>query len=113
VVPASTTGAQLEAVHNMINWVADNEVLWAASGQIPARLSAQAALDPANYPSNILLGQTFQQYGHLEPVCISGLEFEGVIGPELSAALNNQETPQQALDNAQAGIQAVLDRQPC
>ncbi|MFN8447401.1 MAG: ABC transporter substrate-binding protein [Anaerolineae bacterium] len=113
VVPNSTTGAQLDAVKTMVTWVADHEVDWAASGQVPARISAQAALDPATYPSNILLGQTFQQYGHLEPQCISLLEFEDAMNPELSAALNDQKTPQQALDDANARIQEVLNRTPC
>jgi ABC-type glycerol-3-phosphate transport system substrate-binding protein len=113
VIPTSTTGAQLDAVREMLTWVSDNQVLWASSGQVPARISAQEALDPESYPSNILLGQTFQEYGQLEPVCISNLEFEPIIGAELSAALNDQKSPQQALDDANALIQAVLDRQPC
>jgi ABC-type glycerol-3-phosphate transport system substrate-binding protein len=113
VVPSSTTGTQLEAVKTMIQWVSDNQVLWASSGQVPARISAQEALDAETYPSNILLGQTFQEYGVLEPQCISILEIEDAMNPELSAALNDQKTPQQALDDANARIQAALDRTPC
>jgi ABC-type glycerol-3-phosphate transport system substrate-binding protein len=113
VVPTSTTGTQLDAVRDMIQWVSENQVLWAASGQVPARISAQEALDPENYPSNILLGETFQQYGHLEPPCISLLDIEPIMNAELSAALNDQKSPQQALDDAQVQVQAVLDRQPC
>ncbi len=113
VVPASTEGAQLEAVRDMIAWVTDHQVLWAASGQVPARISAQQALDPENYPSNILLGQTFQQYGRLEPPCVTILEIEDVMNAELSAALADQKTPQQALDDANARIQEALNRQPC
>ncbi len=113
VIPASTQGEQLEAVQTMLTWIADNQVTWASSGQVPARISAQEALDPESYPTNILLGQTFQEYGQLEPACLSILEIEDALNPELSAALNNQKTPQQALDDAAARIQSVLDRQPC
>lgn len=113
VIPASTQGAQLEAVETMLTWIAENQVAWASSGQVPARISAQEALDPELYPSNILLGQTFQEYGQLEPACLSILEYEDAMNPELSAALNGQKTAQQALDDAAARIQAVLDRQPC
>ena len=113
VVPVGTTDGQLDAVRNMISWVSDNQVLWAASGQVPARISAQEALDPENYPSNILLGQTFQEYGHLEPACVSLLEIEPIMNAELGAALNDQKTAQQALDDANGQVQAVLDRQPC
>jgi ABC-type glycerol-3-phosphate transport system substrate-binding protein len=113
VIPASTQGEQLEAVKVMLDWITDNQVLWASSGQVPARISAQEQLDPENYPSNILLGQTFQEYGQLEPACLSILEIEDALNPELSAALTGQKTPQQALDDAAARIQSVLDRQPC
>jgi len=113
VIPNTTTGEKLQAVQTMLNWVTDNQVAWAASGQVPARISAQEALDPENYPSNILLGQTFQEYGQLEPQCKVILEIEDAMNPELSAALNDQKTPQQALDDAAVRIQAVLDRTPC
>jgi ABC-type glycerol-3-phosphate transport system substrate-binding protein len=113
VIPASTQGEQLEAVQTMLTWITENQVTWASSGQVPARISAQEALDPEDYPSNILLGQTFQEYGQLEPACLSILEIEDALNPELSAALNGQKTAQQALDDASARIQSVLDRQPC
>jgi ABC-type glycerol-3-phosphate transport system substrate-binding protein len=113
VIPASTQGEQLEAVKTMLTWISENQVTWASSGQVPARISAQEALDPEAYPSNILLGQTFQEYGQLEPACLSILEYEDALNPELSAALNGQKTAQQALDDAAARIQSVLDRQPC
>lgn len=113
VIPASTEGAQLEAVRQMIEWVSDNQILWAASGQVPARISAQEALDPENYPSNILLGQTFQEYGVLEPPCVTILEIEDIMNAELGEALNDQKTPEQALNDANDRIQEALDRQPC
>lgn len=113
MVPASTQGEQLAAVQTLINWVSENQVAWAASGQVPARISAQAALDPENYPSNILIGATFQEYGQMEPTCQVILELQSAIDPELNAAMNDLKTVQQALDDAAARMQQVLDRTGC
>ncbi len=110
MVPAQLEGEKLDAVETLIQWVSDHEVLWAASGQVPARLSAQAELDAENYPSNILLGQSFSDYGTFEPRSTALLEIEAAIDPEIGAALNNQKSAQQALDDANARVQAVLDR---
>lgn len=110
MVPAATSGEKLDAVQRLIQWVSEHQVDWAASGQVPARLSAQAALDPENYPSNILLGETFSEYGVLDPVSVSLQEIYSALDPELSAALNGQKTAQQALDDANARIQQILDR---
>lgn len=110
MVPAQLEGEKLDAVERIIQWVSENEKLWAASGQVPARLSAQAELDPDNYPSNILLGQTFSDYGYFEPRSTALLEIEAAIDPEVNAALNNLKTPQQAMDDANARVQEILDR---
>jgi ABC-type glycerol-3-phosphate transport system substrate-binding protein len=110
MVPSATQGTQLEAVQTLIQWVSDHQVDWAASGQVPARISAQEALDPENYPSNILLGQTFTQYGILDIQHVAVQELYAALDPELSAALNGQKTAQQALDDAASRMQQVLDR---
>jgi len=109
MVPATETGAQLAAVKTMVQWISEHQVQWAASGQVPARLSVQAALDPAHYPSNIIIGKTMVQYGVLDwqsPVLLS---FFDAVNPELDAALNGQETAKQALDNAAARMQKAQD----
>ncbi len=110
MLPATAEGDKLEAAKTMIQWVSEHQVDWAASGQVPARLSAQAELDSENYPTNILLGQTFTQYGVLEPQNVANLELHQALEPELSAALNGQKSAQQALDDAAARMQQVLDR---
>jgi len=110
MVPATASGEKLEAAKKLIEWVADHQVDWAASGQVPARISAQAALDADTYPSNIYLGADFQKFGHMEVVSPVLLELQSAIDPELSAALNGQKTPKQALDDAAARMQLVLDR---
>jgi ABC-type glycerol-3-phosphate transport system substrate-binding protein len=110
MVPVSLEGEKLDAVQTLIQWVSEHQVDWAASGQVPARLSAQAALDPENYPSNILLGQTFSEYGVLDAQHVAIQEMYAALDPELSSALTGQKTAQQALDDAAARMQQVLDR---
>ncbi|MCA9895599.1 MAG: extracellular solute-binding protein, partial [Anaerolineae bacterium] len=40
MVPVGLEGDKLAAVETLIQWVSENQVAWAASGQVPARLSA-------------------------------------------------------------------------
>lgn len=109
-VPATAEGDKLAAVETLIQWVSENQKGWAASGQVPARLSVQAELDPATYPSNIILGQGMAEYGVLDYGSTAIQEMYAALDPELSAALNNQKTAQQALDDAAARMQQALDR---
>ncbi len=110
MVPASLEGEKLTAVETLIQWVSDNQKTWAASGQVPARLSTQAELDPANYPSNILLGKTMAEYGVLDYASTAIQEMYAALDPEISAALNGQKPAQQALDDAASRMQQALDR---
>jgi ABC-type glycerol-3-phosphate transport system substrate-binding protein len=110
MVPASLEGEKLTAVETLVKWVSENQVGWAASGQVPARLSAQAKLDPANYPSNIILGKSMAEYGVLDYGSTAIQEMYAALDPEISAALNGQKEAKQALDDAAARMQAALDR---
>jgi len=110
MIPTNTKGDKLDAALKMIQWVSENQVDWAASGQVPARLSAQAALDPANYPSNILLGQTFAEYGVQDPKTTVTQELLTYLDAELSNALNNIKDAKTALDDAAKLMQEALDR---
>jgi len=83
---------------------------WAASGQVPARLSAQAALDPEHYPSNILLGQTFAEYGVQDPKTTVTQEILSYLDAGLQEALNDIKPLDQALNEAAALMQEALDR---
>jgi ABC-type glycerol-3-phosphate transport system substrate-binding protein len=110
MVPVNAEGTQLEAVNTLIQWVSEHQVDWAASGQVPARLSAQAALDAETYPSNITLGKSFGEYGVLDIQSTAVQELYAALDPELDAALNNLKTAEQALNDAASRMQAVLDR---
>jgi len=110
MVPDSEEGEKLDAVKTLIQWVSENQKGWAASGQVPARLSVQAELDPASYPSNILFGKGFSEYGVLDFQSTAIQEMYAALDPELNAALNGQKTAQQALDDAASRMQQALDR---
>ncbi|GIK29381.1 MAG: ABC transporter substrate-binding protein [Chloroflexi bacterium] len=110
MLPVGSAGEKREAVETILRWISDHQVDWAASGQVPARLSAQAALDPVNYPSNILLGQTFSEYGVQDPKSPVVQEMYAILEPELDAALNNLKTPEQALNDAAERMQQAVDR---
>jgi multiple sugar transport system substrate-binding protein len=110
MIPTNTKGDKLDASLKMIQWVADHEVDWAASGQVPARLSAQAELNPEQYSSNILLGETFAEYGVQDPKTTVTQELLTYLDAELSNALNGIKEPKQALDDAAKLMQEALDR---
>ncbi len=110
MVPAGLEGEKLDAVLQMIRWVSEHQVDWASSGQVPARLSAQAALDPENYPSNILLGQTFTEYGVQDPRTTVTQELLSLLDAGLQEALNDIKPVDQALNDAAALMQEALDR---
>ena len=110
MLPVGLDDGKKEAVQTLIQWVSEHQVDWAASGQVPARLSAQAALDPENYPSNILLGQTFTDYGILDYGSVAIQEMYAALDPELDAAHNGLKTVEESLNDAAARMQQVLDR---
>lgn len=110
MVPVNLSGEKLAAVETLIQWVSENQLEWAASGQVPARLSVQAALDPDNYPTNILLGESFSAYGILDYPSVAIQEMYAALDPELSSALNNLKSAEEALNDAAQRMQQVLDR---
>ncbi|MFN8528143.1 MAG: ABC transporter substrate-binding protein [Anaerolineae bacterium] len=111
MIPTSTEGEKLDAVQRMIQWISEHQVTWASSGQVPARLSAQAALDPATYPSNILLGGTFSAYGVQDPRTTVTQELLTLLDVGLQEALNGIKPADQALNDAAVLMQEALDRQ--
>jgi multiple sugar transport system substrate-binding protein len=110
-VPASLEGEKFEAVVTFLKWISANQAHWATSGQVPALLSVQASLDAENFPSNIVLGASFADHGVIDYPSTVTAELSHVgLGPELNAALNDQKTVEQALNDAAERMQAILDR---
>ncbi len=110
LLPDSLDGEKLAAVERLLQWVSDNQVYWAGSGQVPARLSAQAQLDPVNYPSNIVMGQSFTDYGFLDFKSTVTQELYAALDPELDAVLNGLKSVEDALNDGAARMQQILER---
>jgi ABC-type glycerol-3-phosphate transport system substrate-binding protein len=109
-IPSTTTGDKLVAVQKYIKWISDHNIDWAESGQIPARLDAQADLDPAVYPSNVVFAQAFNEFGHFDVQAPAIVELTSALDPELDAVLNGQKTVEEGLNAAAERMQAILDR---
>jgi len=109
-IPSTTSGDKLVAVQKYIKWISDNNVMWAESGQIPARLSSQAAMDPEVYPSNIVFAQGFNEFGQFDVQTPAIVEITSALDPEIDAVLNGQKTVEEGLNAAAERIQAILDR---
>jgi len=102
--------AKLKAAKKFVEYLSNHGDMWAAAGHVPARISIQKTLDEKTYPSNILFGQGFQNYGIFEPQSVNITELTNAYDPEITAALNKQKTVDQALNDAATRMQAVLDR---
>lgn len=110
-VPTSLEGEKLEAVETLLQWISANQAHWATSGQVPALLSVQASLEPEDFPSNVVLGASFSDHGVLDFTSTVTAElYQMGLEPELNAALNDQKTVEQALNDAAERMQAILDR---
>ena len=109
-MPSSLSGEKLEAAKRLIAYLSDQGLYWAQSGQVPARVSQQAELNPETYPSNIVIGQAFQDYGVPELPSAYSIELVQAFEPEIDAALNGLKSIDEALDDANDRIQSVLDR---
>ncbi len=110
-IPAGLSGDKLDAVKKIMIWVSNHDDLWAASGQVPARISLRDGLDPSKYITNVTIGQTFSKYGQMEVQSPAELDIVNALDPDLTAAMNGQMTAQAALDDANQRIQQILDRQ--
>ncbi len=110
-LPASLEGERFEAVETLLKWISANQAHWATSGQVPALLSVQASLDPESFPSNVVLGASFSDHGVLDfSSTVTQEMYANGLEPELNAALNDQKTVEDALNDAAERMQAILDR---
>lgn len=109
-VPVTTQGEDLANVQTFVKWISDNNVDWAASGQIPARLSSQAELNPEEYPTNIIFAEAFNEFGRFDPPLNAINEVWAALDPEIDAAVNSNKPAQEALDAAAERINAILAR---
>ncbi|MBX3000880.1 MAG: ABC transporter substrate-binding protein [Caldilineaceae bacterium] len=109
--PMSLQGEKLDAAKRLITYLSDQGLVWATSGQPPARESQLAEMTLEEFPSAKILGDSFLEKGRYDTAheCVSEVIDQGYM-PELDAIFNNVKTIEQGLNDANARIQGILER---
>jgi ABC-type glycerol-3-phosphate transport system substrate-binding protein len=94
----------------MIEWLSNNGKTWATSGQIPARLSVQQDPDVQAIWSVKSASENFNNYGQTDVPHKAFIEIQTAWETALSAAVANTTPVEQALNEGNDAIQAILDR---
>jgi len=109
-IASTLDGPKLDAAKKFITYLSNNDALWATSGHVPARISSQNKLDANVYKSNVVFGKSFQEYAVFELPHVASTELSNAYDPELGNAMSGQKSIDQALNDAAARMQAILDR---
>jgi ABC-type glycerol-3-phosphate transport system substrate-binding protein len=110
-MPVGESGANLAATKRLINYIAQNTRTWATAGMPAANLKVRASLKFEEVPVAVTYGKSFARQGRFDNgnVAITEIIDKGY-APELDSALNGLKTVDQALKDANANVQAILDR---
>lgn len=108
--PTTLEGEKLDAAKRLISYLSDQGLVWATSGQPPARISQQEAMTPDEFPSATVFGQSFREFGRYDMAhpCIQ--EVIAAYEPELDAIYNDVKSVEQGLEDANNRVQNILDR---
>jgi ABC-type glycerol-3-phosphate transport system substrate-binding protein len=109
-IPTGVVDAALERGADLIEWLSNNGKTWAQSGQIPARLSVQQDPEVQAIWSVKSAAENFAQYGRADTPHKAYVEILTAWEAAISAAMTNTTPLQQALDEGNTTIQAILDR---
>ncbi len=109
--PQGLDGEKLEAAQGLINYLSDQGLLWATSGQPPARKSQLAEMTVEEFPSAKVLGDSFLERGQYDYAheCMQEVIDTGYM-PELDSIFNLDKTVEEGLNDANERIQGILDR---
>ncbi len=110
VIPQGVSEEGIARAKNLIAWLSNNGATWATSGQVPARLSVQASKTVQDIWSVKVFSEQFQKIGKTEPPHIAIREIQQVYEPAFDAILNNISPLKEVATQANADIQAILDR---
>ncbi len=110
VVPEGVADPNLKAAKDLIIWLGDNGETWATSGQVPARLSVQKKESVQAIESVKVAAEQFSEIGRAGQSHKSINEIVTAYEAGFSAALAGTTPPQQAMEEAQSAVQAILDR---
>jgi len=98
------------AAATFVKWMNDNSAGWAETGELPAQNSVRE--DPAlieNYPAlEPFLGEL--EYAHYETSAPGITGATALITTALNEALQGKKTPQEALDDAAAKANQILEQ---
>jgi multiple sugar transport system substrate-binding protein len=108
--PATLEGDELNAVKRIVKCLSDNSQTWTEQAGMPtARLSLRAGLEDKVWTLPTF-DQQFRAEGVPEFSSVRFSEIMGAVEPAWSAALNNDEPVDQALDQAAQRIERALQR---
>jgi maltose-binding protein MalE len=110
VVPTGVEAENLQAANDLIVWLSNNGETWATSGQVPARVSVQGKQSVQDIQSTATAGKQFGEIGRPGQTHPSINEIVTTYEAAFSGVLSGTTPAQQAMDEAHAAVQSILDR---
>ena len=110
---ALPTGIDDEAMERstaLIEWLSNEGATWATSGQIPARLSVQNLPEVQDIWSVKSAAANFNEYGQTDVPHVAFIEIQTAWEAAVSAAVADTQPIEEALNDGNTTIQAILDR---
>ena len=109
-LPVGIDDAAMERSTALIEWLSNSGKTWATSGQIPARLSVQQDPDVQAIWSVKSAAENFNNYGQTDVPHKAFIEIQTAWEAAISAAVANTTPLEQAMQEGNDAIQAILDR---
>lgn len=110
VVPTGVEAENLQAANDLIVWLSNNGETWATSGQVPARVSVQGKQSVQDIQSTATAAKEFGEIGRPGQTHPSINEIVTTYEAAFSGVLSGTTPAQQAMDEAHATVQSILDR---
>lgn len=109
-IPTGVDQDGIDKAKTLMVFLANEGGFWATSGQVPAKLAVQETLTAEDYPSVVQAAAQFNEIGRTDAPHKAFIEIQQAWETAVSAAMADTVPVQQALDEANAQIQAILDR---
>jgi ABC-type glycerol-3-phosphate transport system substrate-binding protein len=109
-LPVGIDDAAMERSTALIEWLSNSGKTWATSGQIPARLSVQQDPEVQSIWSVKSAAENFNNYGQTDVPHKAFIEIQTAWEAAISAAVANTTPLEQAMQEGNDAIQAILDR---
>lgn len=109
-LPTGVDEAATERSITLMEWLSNEGATWATSGQIPARLSVQQLPEVQEIWSVKSASENFNNYGQTDVPHKAFIEIQTAWEAAVSTAVTNTQPIEDALNEGNATIQAILDR---